>query len=183
MAWAHSVVAAYVLASSSTLAPQAGDLTGYWTILVGPVSCQTRLRDRRAALYAAVHRWFSSGSLSVCGPPVAVTRRGSRRDCPARSSTAHLAVHHVLAEKGVSRPPPTRQALGATLGFPLPCRTLVAVGAACRATTSHAGGRRALTPDSPGARRRNATGMLPGGVTTRGAASLGRSRSLCPRPF
>ena len=33
------------------------------------------------------------GSLSVCVPSVTVTRRGSRRDCPARSSDAHLAVH------------------------------------------------------------------------------------------
>ena len=38
-------------------------------------------------------RCAGCGSLSVCGPPVTVTRRGSRRDCPARSSNAHLAVH------------------------------------------------------------------------------------------
>src|SRR3954453_17805041 len=35
-------------------------------------------------------RWC--GSLPVCGPSGTVTRRGSRGDCPARSSTAHLAV-------------------------------------------------------------------------------------------
>src|SRR3954453_10730901 len=32
------------------------------------------------------------GSLPVCSPSGTVTRRGSRGDCPARSSTAHLAV-------------------------------------------------------------------------------------------
>ena len=32
------------------------------------------------------------GSLPVCNPSGTVTRRGSKGDCPARSSTAHLAV-------------------------------------------------------------------------------------------
>ena len=42
------------------------------------------------ALYWAAHP-RGCGSLSVCSPPDAVTRCGSRRDCPARSSTARLA--------------------------------------------------------------------------------------------
>ncbi len=37
-------------------------------------------------------RFFGCGSISVCGPSGAVTRRGSRGDCAARSSDAHLAI-------------------------------------------------------------------------------------------
>jgi hypothetical protein len=33
-----------------------------------------------------------------CGPPNTVARRGSRGDCPARSSTAHLAVSYRFEE-------------------------------------------------------------------------------------
>ena len=56
---------------------------------------------RRARLGPGVRRVCSllgcppgcgCGSLSVCSPPGTVTRRGSSGDCPARSSTAHLAV-------------------------------------------------------------------------------------------
>ena len=47
---------------------------------------------RRIALVAAAHLVCGCGSLSGCGPSGTVTRRGSRGDCPARSSTAHLAV-------------------------------------------------------------------------------------------
>ena len=46
------------------------------------------------ALYWAAHPSRGCGSLPVCSPPGAVTRRGSRGDCPARSSNAHLAVHY-----------------------------------------------------------------------------------------
>jgi Transposase, Mutator family len=35
---------------------------------------------------------FRCVSLSVCGPSDTMVRRGSRRDCPARSGAAHLAV-------------------------------------------------------------------------------------------
>jgi len=40
------------------------------------------------------------GSLPVCSPSGTVTRRGSKGDCPARSSTAHLAVLLVRGEAG-----------------------------------------------------------------------------------
>ena len=55
--------------------------------------CLARLGPgvRREALHAAAHR-CGCGSLPVCSPSGTVTRRGSKGDCPARSSTAHLAV-------------------------------------------------------------------------------------------
>jgi len=40
------------------------------------------------------------GSLPVCNPSGTVTRRGSKGDCPARSSIAHLAVPSVRGEAG-----------------------------------------------------------------------------------
>jgi hypothetical protein len=46
---------------------------------------------RREAFCAVAHPSSGCGSLSVCSPSITVTRRGSRADCPARSSTAHLA--------------------------------------------------------------------------------------------
>ena len=57
------------------------------------------LGARRDALIWAAHPLSGCGSPSVCCPSGTVTRRGSRRDCPARSSTAHLAVPSARARR------------------------------------------------------------------------------------
>ena len=59
----------------------------------GPVSGQTRSRCPAGRSLLGCPPARGCGSLSVCSPSGTVTRRGSRRDCPARSSNAHLAVH------------------------------------------------------------------------------------------
>jgi hypothetical protein len=43
-------------------------------------------------LFKRLPTQLGGGSLPVCIPPGTVARRGSKGDCPARSSTAHLAV-------------------------------------------------------------------------------------------
>jgi hypothetical protein len=56
--------------------------------------CQARLGPRcptGGSLCGCPLAACGCGSLPVCSPSGNVTRRGSRGDCPARSSTAHLA--------------------------------------------------------------------------------------------
>ena len=53
--------------------------------------------------FAAAHPDCGCGSHLVCVPSGAVTRRGSRGDCPARSSTAHLAVSIGSRDKQVRK--------------------------------------------------------------------------------
>jgi hypothetical protein len=62
------------------------------------VSGQTRLRCPVGSLFLGCPPGDGCGSLPVCSPPGAVTRRGSRGDCPARSSNAHLAALPVRAQ-------------------------------------------------------------------------------------
>ena len=70
--------------------------------------CLARLGPgvRREALHAAAHPAVGCGSLPVCSPSGTVTRRGSKGDCPARSSTAHLAVpigHEARQENAMAK--------------------------------------------------------------------------------
>jgi len=58
----------------------------------GSVSGQTRSRCPAERSSRGCPPACGCGSLSGCGPSGTVTRRGSRGDCPARSSNAHLAV-------------------------------------------------------------------------------------------
>ncbi len=66
---------------------------GYQTLSAGPVPGQTRSRCSagRSLLGCPPFPGVAPFRRAACRAPL--TRRGSRRDCPARRSTAHLTVH------------------------------------------------------------------------------------------
>jgi len=60
---------------------------------VGPVSGQTRFRRLAGLLFSRLPTSLIGVALfRFALPPGAVTRRGSRGDCPARNSNARLAI-------------------------------------------------------------------------------------------